>query len=69
MISQDGTSRRASSALALLVCINLFNYIDRQVLAAVESGMEETFFPIPNTLAIRRPTSVRTRPSKARWAR
>ena len=25
--------------------INLFNYIDRQVLSAVESGMEETFFP------------------------
>ncbi len=45
MTSQDGTSRRASIALALLVLINLFNYIDRQVLASVESSMEETFFP------------------------
>jgi MFS family permease len=45
MTSQDGTSRRASIALTLLVLINLFNYIDRQVLAAVESSMEDTFFP------------------------
>lgn len=45
MTTQDGTARRARIALALLVLINLFNYIDRQVLAAVESAMEETFFP------------------------
>jgi MFS family permease len=31
--------------LTLLVLINLFNYIDRQILSAVESRMEETFFP------------------------
>lgn len=32
-------------SLTLLVIINLFNYIDRQMLSAVESNMEETFFP------------------------
>jgi MFS family permease len=45
MTTPDGTSRRATIALSLLVLINLFNYIDRQVLAAVESSMEETYFP------------------------
>jgi len=45
MNNQDGNSSRATIALTLLVLINLFNYIDRQVLAAVESSMEETFFP------------------------
>ncbi|MSQ95196.1 MAG: MFS transporter [Gemmataceae bacterium] len=35
----------AKIALTLLVLINLFNYIDRQILSAVESNMEETFFP------------------------
>jgi MFS family permease len=34
----------ASSALFLLLLINLFNYIDRQVLAAVEPDIRETFF-------------------------
>lgn len=33
------------TALALLVLINLFNYIDRQVLAAVEPSIREEFFP------------------------
>jgi MFS transporter, Spinster family, sphingosine-1-phosphate transporter len=32
------------AALALLLGINLFNYIDRQVLAAVEPQIRETFF-------------------------
>src|SRR6266849_3539052 len=45
MTTTDGSSRRATLALTLLVLINLFNYIDRQILSAVESGMEETFFP------------------------
>src|SRR6516225_1435842 len=45
MTTQDGTSARATIALTLLVLINLFNYIDRQILSAVESRMEETFFP------------------------
>ncbi|HTU90493.1 MAG TPA: MFS transporter [Gemmataceae bacterium] len=36
---------RARLALALLVSINLFNYIDRQVLAAVEPSIRTEFFP------------------------
>lgn len=32
----------ARTALALLLCINLFNYIDRQVLAAVEPDMQRS---------------------------
>jgi MFS family permease len=35
----------ARLALTLLVCINLFNYVDRQVLAAVEPEIQEHFFP------------------------
>src|SRR5437660_8103155 len=34
------------AALALLLAINLFNYIDRQVLAAVEPQIRATFFSI-----------------------
>jgi len=34
----------AGGALFLLLLINLFNYIDRQVLAAVEPDIRETFF-------------------------
>jgi MFS family permease len=34
----------ARSALVLLLAINLFNYIDRQVLAAVEPDIRATFF-------------------------
>jgi MFS family permease len=34
----------ARSALALLLLINLFNYIDRQVLAAVVKPIKQTFF-------------------------
>jgi MFS family permease len=45
MTTQDGTSRRATMAMSLLVLINLFNYIDRQILAAVESRMEISLFP------------------------
>lgn len=36
--------RGARNALFLLVAINLFNYIDRQVLAAVEPDIRATFF-------------------------
>lgn len=35
----------ARSALGLLLAINLFNYIDRQVLAAVEPQISAEFFP------------------------
>nr|MDQ3313556.1 MFS transporter [Verrucomicrobiota bacterium] len=43
----------AGAALVLLLAINLFNYIDRQVLAAVEPEIRETFFPHndPNAMA------------------
>src|SRR6266700_3827814 len=34
----------ARKALMLLLAINLFNYIDRQVLAAVEPNIRATFF-------------------------
>ncbi len=45
--------RRNSSALALLLSINLFNYIDRQVLSAVEPEIRATFFrpDNPNAMA------------------
>jgi MFS transporter, Spinster family, sphingosine-1-phosphate transporter len=45
MTNQDGRTSRTTMALVLLVLINLFNYIDRQVLSAVESAIEESFFP------------------------
>ena len=35
----------ARLALVLLLTINFFNYVDRQVLAAVESQIETSFFP------------------------
>lgn len=43
----------AVSALALLLGVNLFNYIDRQVLAAVEPEIRGTFFSAsdPNAMA------------------
>ena len=39
----------AYQALALLLAINLFNYIDRQILAAVEPEIRATFFA-PNDI-------------------
>jgi MFS family permease len=44
----------ARAALALLLGINLFNYIDRQVLAALEPDIRATFFAPgdPNAMAI-----------------
>src|ERR1044071_6629762 len=38
----------ARSALILLLAINLFNYIDRQVLAAVEPEIRKELFPEAN---------------------
>ena len=35
----------AHMALGLLLAINLFNYIDRQVLAGVEPEIRKSFFP------------------------
>src|SRR3989442_11849204 len=42
----------APTALALLLGINLFNYIDRQVLAAVEPQIRDTFFEATNRNAM-----------------
>ncbi|GBD35627.1 Hexuronate transporter [bacterium HR36] len=39
------TPRQRTLALLLLVLINLFNYIDRYLIAAVEPKMADTFFP------------------------
>ncbi len=43
-MGRDSPFPGARSALALLLFINLFNYIDRQVLAAVVGPIKETFF-------------------------
>ncbi|HXX42363.1 MAG TPA: MFS transporter [Chthoniobacterales bacterium] len=42
--TKEGAARAASGALLLLLTINLFNYMDRQVLAAVEPDIRATFF-------------------------
>jgi MFS family permease len=42
----------ARTALALLLGINLFNYIDRQILAAVEPSIRATFFESTNVNAM-----------------
>src|SRR5665213_3453108 len=41
----------ARLALTLLLLINLFNYIDRQVLAAVEHDIAKDFFKDPGSAA------------------
>jgi len=43
----DHVSREARSALMLLLLINLFNYIDRYLLAAVMPQIEKAFFSSP----------------------
>lgn len=50
---EQTAKRGARTALALLVGINLFNYIDRQILAAVEPEIRDTFFAPndPNAMA------------------
>ena len=42
----------ARIALALLLAINLFNYIDRQILAALEPDIRETFFSAGDVYAM-----------------
>ena len=42
--ADSGPLPGARAALVLLLSINLFNYIDRTVLAAVEPRISETFF-------------------------
>jgi MFS family permease len=53
----------ARLALTLLVLINLFNYIDRQVLAAVEPSIRAEFFPAvadPVTGEMKEPAKAKT---------
>src|SRR5215210_8824881 len=45
--AEEAGRKEARRALGLLLAINLFNYIDRQVLAAVEPQIRDTFF-LPN---------------------
>jgi MFS family permease len=55
MIAADSRPKAgAYTALALLLAINLFNYIDRYVLAAVEPAIRKTFFlpNDPNAMAV-----------------
>ena len=42
---RSGLVPGATAALVLLLFINMFNYIDRQVLAALEPAIEKTLFP------------------------
>src|SRR5665213_82181 len=42
---RPGVAPGATTALMLLLFINMFNYIDRQVLAALEPDIEKTLFP------------------------
>ena len=44
MDNSGRSSSSAGTALGLLLAINLFNYIDRQVLAAVEPEIRAAFF-------------------------
>ena len=44
MENSSRSSSGAKIALGLLLTINLFNYIDRQVLAAVEPEIRSSFF-------------------------
>ena len=53
MFADHESKSRARTALFLLLGINLFNYIDRQVLAALEPEIRATFFKAgdPNAMA------------------
>jgi predicted MFS family arabinose efflux permease len=44
-VAKDAPQHGAWLALSVLILINLFNYIDRQVLAAVEPEVRKEFFP------------------------
>ncbi|HSI11495.1 MAG TPA: MFS transporter [Chthoniobacter sp.] len=46
------TTRHATRALALLLAINLFNYIDRYILAAIEPLISDHFFGAKDEMAM-----------------
>lgn len=52
MQSSGRSASSAWAALSLLLAINLFNYIDRQVLAAIEPEIRSTFFPVGDVNAM-----------------
>jgi MFS family permease len=54
MTTESQLKPGARTALALLLVINLFNYIDRYILAAVEPEIRKTFFAPgdPNAMAV-----------------
>ncbi len=54
------TNRAARSAVALLLAINLFNYLDRYILAAVEPRVRETFFSSDDPHALAKMGSLAT---------
>jgi MFS family permease len=60
---QDSTSltrTQTYGALALLLAINLFNYIDRYILAAVEPLISDHFFGVNDTTAMAKTGSLAT---------
>lgn len=58
--SAHSAQRRAKLALALLLGINLFNYIDRYVLAAVEPEIRQHFFGTASSAAMVKTGSLAT---------
>jgi MFS family permease len=52
MAAENRSTRSAYAALGLLLAINLFNYIDRQVLAAVEPDIRAAFFTADDKYAM-----------------
>src|SRR3954447_20801165 len=51
-MTSAASKKSARFALGLLLAINLFNYIDRQVLAALEPEIRATFFAPSDTNAM-----------------
>lgn len=60
MSTQNQVKAGARTALLLLLGINLFNYIDRQILAAVEPNIRATFFSVGDANAMAKTGSLGT---------
>jgi MFS family permease len=60
MSTQDHVKAGARTALFLLLGINLFNYIDRQILAAVEPNIRASFFSAGDANAMAKTGSLGT---------
>src|SRR5690349_22923193 len=59
-VSRHSPLPGARTALVLLLSINLFNYIDRQVLAAVVPKIKQDFYLNPATMPLARPLAANT---------